>query len=223
MSVFSVISCSAWYNIYIIEWLAITTQRVRTEGFYMVLNCGFIHTMFLETWKYTDTKRAYEELTGVSFFFGEDVKLSISGLLKLLSARCQIFLIVFWYTWNDSDMDFIAPNINFNSTSSGTTITKRAWVMSLLCCEVRFNSSSPHEEGLQWSHHQKRAYWRVLCLELKDPRLSNFKIKHEHSNCFAQIWCYTSMNMFHCAVQVYHDVLVECLSRSKVKFSVGSF
>ena len=27
----------------------------------MMLNCVYIHTMFLETWKYTDTKRANEE------------------------------------------------------------------------------------------------------------------------------------------------------------------
>ena len=73
------------------------------------------------------------------FFFGEDIKLLISGSKKFASARCQIFLIVFRSTWYVSDTtDFIAPNNNFNSSSPGTTIKRRAWTMSLLYCEVRF-------------------------------------------------------------------------------------
>ena len=83
-------------------------------------------------------------------------------------------------------------------------------------------SSSPHEEGLQWSHHQKRAWWRVIRLEREDP-LFNFKIENEHSNSFAQIWWYTLMKMLHWAVQEYYDALIKCLSWSLVKFSVGSF
>ena len=35
----------------------------------------------------------------------------------------------------------------------------------------------------------------------------NFKEKNEHSNSFARIWCFTSMFIFHWALQEQHDIL----------------
>jgi hypothetical protein len=42
-------------------------------------------------------------------------------------------------------------------------------------------SSSPHEEGLQWSHHQKRAWQQVIFLELKDPLFFKLQNYNQHS------------------------------------------
>ena len=88
----------------------------------------------------------------------EDDRNFLLSLVKILSssyldcwssqARCQIFLIVFWSTWNVSETDFITPNIHFNSTWwPGTTIKRRAWTMSLLWCEVKFGFLIPSWKG----------------------------------------------------------------------------
>ena len=125
------------------------------------------------------------------FFFGQDIMLLISGLLKFASVRCQFDLIVFWSTWNYSGTDFIAPNINFNSTSPGTTIKRRAWTISLLCCEVRFGFLILSWRGTTVVSSSEAGMLTSYLLITEGPLLFYFKIEDEHSNSFAQIWCDT--------------------------------
>ena len=108
---------------------------------YLFIRCPMKHENIQIFSEYTKKRPEFP------FFFRENIELSISALLKFLSARCEIFLIVCESNWIDSVTDFIAPNVNFNSTSPGTTIKMRAWTTSLLCREIRFGFHVPSWRG----------------------------------------------------------------------------
>ena len=72
----------------------------------------------------------------------------------------------FWSTWNDQFLPHHQEQPSKGGLEQCTSFVVRSDLIS----------SSPHEEVLQWSHHQKRAWWQVsICLEVNCPRFFNFK------------------------------------------------
>jgi hypothetical protein len=78
--------------------------------------------------------------------------------------------------------------------------------MSLLsCCEVKFGFLIPHEEGLQWSHHQKPAWWQVICIERNDPRFFTSNLKMSIQTLFPR---FDVIHQWICFIELYKNVMM---------------